>query len=87
MPIEVTLGEPLSRELGWRQRQVPLPAGPKRASLGLAELARLMGLELSGIEGRLLVIVNRQVVPPARLAEFALGDGDRVEILMMASGG
>ena len=45
-------------------------------------------LELLEVRGRrVAVMVNDDVVPKARFAEFELHEGDRVEIINMVGGG
>ena len=44
-------------------------------------------LDLLGLQGRLAVEVNREIVPKSEHARFSLSDGDVIEIVHAIGGG
>ena len=57
---------------------------PRRQAAGsVAELVRALGLD----PARVAVERNLEIVPRSRLAEVAIGDGDKFEIVHFVGGG
>lgn len=87
MLITVTLGEPMCRNIGARDTEVEFPGDIPDATVTLGELADGLGVILADSEGALLVIVNGEVIPPARAGEFRLHGGDHVDLHLILAGG
>jgi sulfur carrier protein ThiS len=83
MTLRVTLGEPLWREAGFREREVAVPQGE---GIRLRELPAVLGIT-EWSEAGLLVAVNDRLVPVAELDDLILCDGDRVVLQILLAGG
>jgi sulfur carrier protein ThiS len=83
----VTLGEPMCHEVGSRDTEIEFSGDIPDAIVTLGELADGLGVILAGSEGALLVIVNGEVIPPAKTNRFRLHDGDHVDLYMILAGG
>ena len=87
MTIRVTFGEPICREVGAREKEVPLRKEDSETSITLAELARRLGVTLEDSEGSLMIFVNGKMAPYASDHGLPLQDGDHVELLVPLGGG
>ena len=87
MLIKVTLGEPICRDVGARDAEVEFPGDASDAKVTLGELADRLGVKLADSEGALLVMVNGEVIPPAKANAFSLHGGDHVDMQMILAGG
>jgi len=83
----VTIGEPISRDLGVKEIEWELPGdGPKKV-ISLLELCRGLGVTLTDSEGSLMVFVNGRLIPLPLNESVSIQEGDRVEFLMPMAGG
>jgi sulfur carrier protein ThiS len=87
MLVKVTLGEPMCNDVGARDAEVEFPGEASDATVTLGELAGRLGVKLADSEGALLVMVNGEVVPPAKANTFRLHGGDHVDLHMILAGG
>ena len=87
MLIKVTLGEPMCRDVGARDTEVEFPGDASGTTIFLGELADRLGVKLADSEGALLVMVNGEVIPPAKENTFRLHGGDHVDLHMILAGG
>ena len=87
MTIHVTFGEPISREVGTREKEVSLREEDSETSITLAELASRLGVTLQDSEGSLMILVNGKVTPYSSDHELSLHDGDHVELFVPLAGG
>lgn len=83
----MTLGEPMCCDVGARDTEVEFPGCASDTTVFLGELAGRLGVKLADSEGALLVMVNGEVVPPAKANTFRLHGGDHVDFHMILSGG
>lgn len=87
MTIRVTLSEPICREVGSREKEIPLRKEGPETSITLTELARRLNVTLKDSEGALMIFVNGKLVPDASGDRLPLQDGDHVELFVPLSGG
>lgn len=87
MLVNVTIGEPMCRDIGARETEVEFPADTSDATVALGELMDRLGITLSDSEGSLLVIVNGEHIPPEKANQFRLHHGDHVDLHMILAGG
>jgi hypothetical protein len=74
-------------DVGARDTEVEFPGCASDTTVFLGELAGRLGVKLADSEGALLVMVNGEVVPPAKANTFRLHGGDHVDFHMILSGG
>ena len=88
MAMNVTLGEPLWRDVGRRKILLELTQTQAGEGIALPALMERLGLGDSlSREAGVMVILNERIVPPAEHGRVRFRDEDHVVIQVMMAGG